>query len=951
MTTFRSTTSIAIQSRIPYFSLLFHRFRIPSHFTFHLLALSRAMTDLGAIHTTLSALTAGLQQLANQLTSGVGQPQSHPVPAPQAPVPVLPTPPVTSYTSARAHALPPSSQGHPVPASLLGSVNQPMLGVGGLGIHMGGHSNNARLSNRGSASASRLTATQISQANSGRQDAIITHFPPTPSLVQRTRRRGNAVPSPNLTRLAPPPTLLEKVSYLDAVTGTRIMRIRLEVLPPTSSAGEAILTRRLRTSEVAFQNVHHLIYSFILPENTSIVELLRIGGRAMEDGPGKFRFAEDTSTRASRHLPHETLSLQLLSLINKGNPRNNCVSYLTSRYPVSLNQTIGGLTDPAPAMRNKFGHPLYCIQDTDDGEHLIIRAAIRRHGARFTATDDGAWPRSHSCLTTRHGHLIDEATEDSLSEDEEDENMPEAPLALSSHRALGNQTTMTASTSASGQLPLPSRRALATQPVVRTQSLQEFGIPSSLFATIFHAQPGSLHHVYESRDILRAVYDLASTGRPSQVLEVEGTNLAEMVDKYYELLGRAADSNDSTAILSPRRNFRMLRPDGTVLSLGVGPEREVLYGVFLRFIDHPEKYFTPREQGRYAISTTISMAHRFLVSPVRIRELKILGAVLSLMLLHGMTPAPISPALFQFVFHGCNLNALTPEFLAEWYPELKLLLTNWVAIGPAGDLAPFQAHFSTYHDLQVSSLQSRDQSQHDAIGADMLYNAIFGSQPPSHPEYKALFSGMRMCCREGFDMAELFRSFPGGTERLLSQKWASHITGFASIEPNLVFKPPPAVDVAVLCSSLQFVIDPTKIFRDFLMRTGVPCPTLFDKARASLHPIVPLSTVDSEAFRPRMLAWATTGSPDSELSKDIRIFFLLLRELNMAEGTIAFASCFRTARIPLSYLINLHRTSYPILDEHGQPTEPLTLQDAIDNWLLIQIISNIGSSQCFNFAH
>ncbi|KAJ7266480.1 hypothetical protein B0H12DRAFT_1099703 [Mycena haematopus] len=921
MTTFRSTTSIAIRIYV----------RIPK-VSNPLLFPSQSMTDLGAIHTTLSALTAGLQQLANQLTSGIGQPQSHPVPAPPAPVPVLPTP--------RSHR-------HPVPASLLGSVNQPMLGVGGLGLHMGGHSNNARLSlsNRGSAGASRLTATQISQANSGRQDAIISHFPPTPTLVQRTKRRGNA-----------------KVSYLDAVTGTRIMRIRLEVLPPTSSAGEAILTRRLRTSEVAFQNAHHLIYSFILPENTSIVELLRIGGRAMEDGPGKFRFAEDTSTRASRHLPHETLSLQLLSLINKGNPRNNCVSYLTSRYPVSLNQTIGGLTDPAPTMRNKFGHPLYCIQDTDDGEHLIIRAAIRRHGACFTATDDGAWPRSHSCLTTRHGHLIDEATEDSLTEDEEDENMPEAPLlqasapaplALPSRRVLENQAAMIASTSAPAQLPLPSRRALATQPVVRAQSLQEFGIPSALFATVFHAQPGSLHHIYESQDILKAVYDLASARRPSQLLEVEGTNLTEMVDRYYELLGSAADSNDSTTILSPRRNFRMLRPDGTVLSLGVGPEREVLYGVFLRFIEHPEKYFTPREQGRYAISTTISMAHRFLVSPVRIRELKILGAVLSLMLLHGMTPAPISPALFQFVFHDCNLNALTPEFLAEWYPELKLLLTNWVAIGPAGDLAPFQAHFSTYHDLQVSSLQSRDQSQHDAIGADMLYNAIFGSQPPSHPEYKALFSGMRMCCREGFNMVELFRSFPGGTERLLSQKWASHITDFASIEPNLVFKCPPAVDVAVLCSSLQFVIDPTKTICDFLMRTGVPCPTLFDKARASLHPIVPLSTVDSEAFRPRMLAWASTGSPDSELSKDIRIVFCppgcieyqagtRQRELNMAEGTISFASCFRTARIPLSYLINLHRTSYPTLDEHGQPTEPLTLQDAIDHWLLMQIIGNIG---------
>lgn len=152
--------------------------------------------------------------------------------------------------------------------------------------------------------------------------------------------------------------------------------------------------------------------------------------------------------------------------------------------------------------------------------------------------------------------------------------------------------------------------------------------------------------------------------------------------------------------------------------------------------------------------------------------------------------------------------------------------------------------------------------------------------------------------------------------------------------------------------SLPFIIDPADILRGFLQRSGIPSPTLFEAERGTIHPLVPLSDIDSPAFRPRMLAWATTGSPSSELSKDIHVAFsppgcvdyraaTVEREVNMDNGTISFASCLRTTRIPLAYLIGLHRTSYPTLDDLGQPTEPLTLQAAIDHWLLLQIIGAI----------
>lgn len=222
---------------------------------------------------------------------------------------------------------------------------------------------------------------------------------------------------------------------------------------------------------------HHLLYNFVLSEDTSVVELLRKGGRAMQDGPGQYQFGIDNGARASRHLPHETLSLQVLSLINKGNPRTNGVSYLTSHHPVALNMTIGSLTDPL--LRSRFGHPTLCVENSADGPQLIVRAGeitfhfsapfltlhllplvIRRSDVRFSMTEEYAWPRTHTCLSTRYTQLIDEATEGDFPADdddseaqtsggeaesaseEEDENMPEAPLLSTSVPAPGRHVSL-----------------------------------------------------------------------------------------------------------------------------------------------------------------------------------------------------------------------------------------------------------------------------------------------------------------------------------------------------------------------------------------------------------------------------------------------------------------------------------------------------------------------------
>lgn len=65
----------------------------------------------------------------------------------------------------------------------------------------------------------------------------------------------------------------------------------------------------------------------------------------------------------------------------------------------------------------------------------------------------------------------------------------------------------------------------------------------------------------------------------------------------------------------------------------------------------------------------------------------------------------------------------------------------------------------------------------------------------------------------------------------------------------------------------------------FLEGSGIPCPLLFDKEKASFCALLDLSQVNTPAFHLRMFAWATAGSPfidpDSEMIT-VRSFLLLI---------------------------------------------------------------------------
>ena len=142
--------------------------------------------------------------------------------------------------------------------------------------------------------------------------------------------------------------------------------------------------------------------------------------------------------------------------------------------------------------------------------------------------------------------------------------------------------------------------------------------------------------------------------------------------------------------------------DETV-SLGDGINREVIQTIFADYKrGHSEWFIEHADQ-----LSTIAMSHSLMLSCfvllIHKRCMSILSAISALSLLWGMSASPVDQVLLHFLIHGCNLHVIHVDILGEWHPIFKQTLFDWLNIGPEGDPTPFQSHFATFHDTQVSA--------------------------------------------------------------------------------------------------------------------------------------------------------------------------------------------------------------------------------------------------------
>ncbi|KAF8166430.1 hypothetical protein K438DRAFT_1857228 [Mycena galopus ATCC 62051] len=444
---------------------------------------------------------------------------------------------------------------------------------------------------------------------------------------------------------------------------------------------------------------------------------------------------------------------------------------------------------------------------------------------------------------------------------------------------------------------------------------------ADLWATAWIPTRGRYRALYESSDFAKSLLEsAASSSRPTRLI-ISGQSIPELALALVSKIKEADLRNDFTE-------------------------------------QHAGQWFLSRFDGKCSIATTMPLASANLVNADRRQNLVVLGCLAALLLIHGIAPEPLSPALIQWAANKCDLGSLTREFIGEWFPELRSLLDDWVSTGPTGDIRPFANHFAIYHDIQVASLQGRDQPQHQALGFEMLYTSVIGPQPPTHTELKAFVKGLRSPCANGLDFCDVIRSYPGGSTGFISRLWTSVIHNFDSIKSHLSVVTTPTRE-----SILDFVeqdspvldMDLAHMLQEWLKGSGIPCPGLFKIAKPTLSKLIPFGDVDSPAFRPKMFCWSGTGSPHVkwEDHQQLSVYFVgpddeqyhsspIARRGYMRMGIIRFQSCFRTIRIPILYLAELSKQSYPAKDDEGNDTEPFSLQQAIDNWFLIQTLTGIG---------
>ncbi|KAJ3507940.1 hypothetical protein NMY22_g16775 [Coprinellus aureogranulatus] len=495
--------------------------------------------------------------------------------------------------------------------------------------------------------------------------------------------------------------------------------------------------------------------------------------------------------------------------------------------------------------------------------------------------------------------------------------------------------------------PSPPAPAQLAQGEPSFNSVASF-LPATIWETPFVATRPAAEMVVRAQQLPDYAYSRACEGSGFQSLTVRAPTIQECVDLYDRKLTEAAIANDYTEIMAVQRRFQIDGQPGTPSSVGEGIEREVTWLLFQKYANEQQAaWFAPRLGEGCSPQIAYPFVSESRIPDSRIIGMKKLGAACALLMIQGLTPHPMDPTVFQFIIHGCNLHSLTPGFVGEWHPEFKNELAQFLSLGPQDDISRFEYLFISYLNSSIAPYRHRDESSHKAIGSLILYNALFGSIPPNHPEWKAFREGVTLRCPRGrFTFPQLVRSFEGGSDQFLSLTWSTSVR-YDSLAQMITFD---TGSYPEMLGTLQLA-DPSYtfngLFLEFLQGTGVPCPGLFDEVKASFSPLVDLSGISSADFRSRMFVWAATGHPflDNE-DRDVHVIVrrappMMLNDRQRTvfqAGNLLFQTCSKRVTIYGPHIIKLLTDTYP----PSGATEPASFKEAFSFWLLVQVLNAIG---------
>ncbi|KAK6984722.1 hypothetical protein R3P38DRAFT_3332778 [Favolaschia claudopus] len=656
--------------------------------------------------------------------------------------------------------------------------------------------------------SSSSSASLNSVVNQARLSHAASSLPCQPALPRR-RPRGAATAPPSLPRVP-------DISSCMTNSGNSTMIRTLNVIyPPQEHESESDLffMRFHWGSFFQIMDNYGLIVVQTSDTTTSLIAHIQNLVHVL-----RHREIEITSSISTLLQPHENQPLAPLYVANRGVPRPSDNQIRLRRSPVQPTATLGELA----ANRVQFAVPGLCIVPYEGQNHLVLHFVMRQSEltASLSLSGDGQPARRHHCLSQRiytmfprdrvhepwphaDGDSSCGESDDDLGLDVDDdddeyenENIPQSPTPAQPSRVLRSIGGMGRS-----HAPLPSPTAPTVVP-----------FPSALWSAAWSPPRADGH---------RAIYRAATRGTPGALVTYQAISVVEAADKFLTAVGECVDNGDFTPMLStdqsalPSTDSR----NGRLVSSGDGVMREII-GLPLLFVR--------------------SAGFRTFSSGPRQRMIGIAGAVWSLMMIRGLAPYPIDPALLQFLLNDCDFNSLP---------------------GPTGniDTPLIRSRLATWLGLELPPLMDRDQDTHDGIPMELLYRSCIGSELPSHLDAAVLARNFRLPCRNGFTLTRYLKGCVGGSDRFLANAMASAL-GALTLIPRLSIRPTDDLQQPIAqAMGGESLID---IISDYLLGSGIPCPDLFEEARSQgLFPdVVDLSLVDNNNFRAQMLTWAVLAS-------------------------------------------------------------------------------------------
>ncbi|KAK7439976.1 hypothetical protein VKT23_017229 [Stygiomarasmius scandens] len=778
--------------------------------------------------------------------------------------------------------------------------------------------------------------------------------------AQRRRGRGAAVPTPVLGRRQAPQTINDTIATLPS--GEQVCRIEITIyLRDPEGYNNRVIYHLARANVVeAFRSKMNLDHKLHVSLETPLSSLMDAIRNELVRCPQEYELPDTTHDALGRPEP----LFLLLEFTNAGRrgSRSNILYLRPTRADVSM--TISDLFNirnvaQVPNLAVKEGYfQLHFMLDVDEiqAKFSLLEAGlgtdpvIRRHkclSARFHyehyygADQRNPVPAYETglCLCNLDAENDSEAGESSIL----DEEMP--PEELNPRSNVSPPI-----------LPLPSNNVSDLYPV----------IPASLFQSSFPPTEENFPHLTNmSQRQCRHVVDFASTVYAaanagvsrSTLLDISGDTVEMAAKKLLSMVREAVNSGDFHAILSERRIFEVGTRGGQ-LSIGDGVEGEVVSLAWkIVSADQHSSVFRMTSGDRCSIVCSSPMVISGILPASRREQMCILGAMAAVMICYGKYPAPLSPAILQFLIHGGDPRSIDRDFVQEWLPELYADLNRYQEIGPGGDLSSFEPMFSSFTTLTTASLKLRSPEFHDAIGAYALYQSTVSLEPPMHPEIVSFVNGFRLKCSNGFELGKAIRlCFIGGSSAFLSQLSLTHVADYGSVKDHLRVETPHNHVVQAISNALGSPFVFKDFLEDFLRNTGIPCPELWRDAQSHFNPCVinQLSSIEKVFYRPQMFIWASTGSPEIRpdlIDGNVRVLLvdenddhyidgnssdpvqIRLRQIYLEEGKISFRTCSMVVRVPGMYIKNL-------IDQcHA---DNVSVLPRLHHWLLCEVLNAIG---------